>query len=72
MRYIGPTSIKNEHLLSVSFVLEMKMMAVSSVLAGTCSYCVILFPAALQWVTVNFLERILSAVACAGSYNYFF
>lgn len=72
MRCMGPTSIKNEDRFCVSFVSEMKMRAVSSVLPNTCSYCVILFPAALQWVTVNFLEKILSAVACAGSYNYFF
>lgn len=30
------------------------------------------FPAALQWVTLGFLEKISSAVACAGSYIYFF
>lgn len=31
-----------------------------------------MFPAALQWVTLGFLEKISSAVACAGSYIYFF
>lgn len=60
----GTYFYKNEDLFSVSFVSGMKMMALSSVLADTCSYCVVLLPAALQWVTVNFLEKILSEVAC--------
>lgn len=63
---------KNVDLFSVSFMSEMRMTAVSSILADTCSYCVIAFRAALQWVPLGFLEKISSAVACAGSYIYFF
>lgn len=43
-----------------------------SILADTCSYCVIVFSAALQLVTLGFLEKISSSVACAGSYMYLF
>lgn len=63
---------KKVDLFSVSFMSEMRMTAVSSILADTCSYCVIVFPAALQWVPLGFLEKISSAVACAGSYIFFF
>lgn len=67
---MGPTSTENIDLFCL--VSETRMMAVSPVLAATCSYCVIMFPAALQWVTLGFLEKISSAVACAESYICFF
>ena len=69
---MGPTSTKNGDPFSVSFVSEMGKVVVSPLLADTCLYCVIMFSAALSRVTLGFLEKISSAVACARSYIYFF